>query len=95
MGPRDFCTKGKPSYKRGDDAIWYYPEFNEWMIGSIGSLGSSKRGVKTKNEFGGLTDENNNWEYFGKGQVMKEAQPDDINVQSTCKCIYSMDTGLS
>ena len=34
-------VNGKPSYKMGDDAIWYNGELNLWTIGSINKLGGN------------------------------------------------------
>ena len=79
---RSSDINGKPCYKKGDDAIWYYPELNEWMIGSISSLGSSRRGIKTKDKFGGLGDDRNTWEYWN-GDEWKTAGPNDITAKCT------------
>ena len=64
---RSSYVNGKPSFKMGEQAIWYNTEYNEWLIGSIDYLGQKIGQIYTKNEFGGLTNEQNVWKYFDNG----------------------------
>ena len=76
-------VNGKPSYKMGDDAIWYNERYKSWTIGSINELGGSTGvGIYAKDNFGGLTDEKNLWRYkFDNG--WKSAGTNDITVECT------------
>ena len=59
-------VNGKPSYKKDNHAIWYNGK-NAWMIGSIENLGTSIGSIYANNNFGGLTDEENEWKYQFNG----------------------------
>ena len=49
----------------GKNAIWYYPEYKDWLIGSIDYLGNNRGGILSKSnletEF--PYDEVNTWKY--------------------------------
>ena len=66
---------GKPSYKKDSYAIWYNGE-NSWMIGYIENHGTSIGSIYANNNFGGLTDEENEWKYQFFG--WKIAGNDDV-----------------
>ena len=67
-------------------AIWYNADINSWFIGLLDYLGSKNVSVLpslyTENEFEGLTDKRNKWNYFN-GSNWIPANPNGIAVQ--CK----------
>ena len=70
---------GKPSYRMGNQAIWYYHKSNKWIIGSFDKLGSgsSHAHIYARNNFAGLTDERNIWMYFDRTK-WKIAETNDV-----------------
>ena len=77
---RSTDVNGKPSYMKDDDAIWYDRK-DHWVIGSVKNLGDSVGGIKAKDDFEGLTDENNVWNYAD--DEWKPAGTNDITVECT------------
>ena len=49
QGPYQFYKNinGKPSWKSETNAIWYYPEYKDWMIGPFENIGTDIRGITT------------------------------------------------
>ena len=78
--------KYNPSWIIDSSAIWYNADIDSWFIGLLDYLGSKNASVwpslYTKNEFGGLTDKRNKWNYFNEINWI-QANPNDIAVQ--CK----------
>merc|ERR1711962_657911 len=72
---------GKPSYRSGDNYIWFNNEANAWIFGYIDDIGSLFGGVAAYDNFGGLTDEKNVW-FYSNGEGFKTAGTDDIIVTS-------------
>ena len=56
-------VNGKPSWKSGENAIWYAPVDNNWLIGYLNKLGEDDGEFYTSNDYGGLTDNRNIWKY--------------------------------
>ena len=90
---RSTDVNGKPSYKKDDDAIWYDRE-DRWVIGSIKYLGSTTGDIKAKDDFEGLTDENNVWKYYD-GNEWKPAGTNDITVECTSGTSKFLKTSLN
>ena len=70
-------VNGKPSYRMGNLAIWYYPNYNKWIIGHFDKLGIGSGHIYARNNFTGLTDEKNIWMYFDRTK-WKAAETNDI-----------------
>ena len=80
-------VNGKPSWKSGENAIWYmaYPN-GYWVIGYWNKLGTDYGKFYALNDYGGLTDNRNIWNYTpgtspGKGWI---AQSDSKDVIISC-----------
>ena len=78
---RSSDVNGKPSYRKDDKAIWYIKR-NQWLIGDLEDLGSAKGSIYAKNDFGGLTDEKNVWNYSYNKYTARAAR-NDITVECT------------
>ena len=54
------------SWKSEDQAIWFYPRFNDWAIGSLSDLGTNYRGIATFDDqvMGLFKVPNNKWMYW-------------------------------
>ena len=54
---------GKPSWTSEFQAIWFIPQWNQWLIGPIDSLGTTKRGIRSSQY---SKDPQNvvSWDYF-------------------------------
>ena len=87
-------VNGKPSWKSGENAIWYVG--NDWFIGYWNKLGEDDGEFYTSNDYGGLTDNRNIWNYTpgtspGKGWI---TQSDSKDVIISCsggkesKCVH-------
>ena len=82
---RSSDVNGKPSYRKDDKAIWYI-KCNQWLIGDLEDLGSTRGSIYAKDDFGGLTDEKNVWRYSNNGYSnngWKTAGKNDITVECT------------
>ena len=71
----------KPSYKKGDKAIWY-DGVNAWMIGAIDNLGSTTGSLYAIDDFGGLTDTKNVWNFVDNGE-WNTTKTNDITIECT------------
>ena len=76
---------GKPSWKSSTQAIWYYPEYKDWMIGPLSSIGTSLRGITSTGD--GEYDcplqvPKDKWKYWD-GSEWQEAGSNDVNFQCT------------
>ena len=56
-------VNGKPSWKSGENAIWFLPVQNNWMIGYWNKLGEDDGQFHASNDYGGLSDIHNIWKY--------------------------------
>ena len=82
---RSSDVNGKPSYRKDDKAIWYI-KCNQWLIGDLEDLGSTRGSIYAKDDFGGLTDEKNVWRYSNNGYSnsgWRTAGTNDITVECT------------
>ena len=49
----------------GSNAIWYYPDWNRWMIGHQSDLSTSMRGIQSNDGSGSVGPlQANNWWYY-------------------------------
>ena len=74
---------GKPSWKSGTEAIWYYPDFKEWAIGPLSDIGTSNRGISSK--YDGEYDcpqQVPEWSYWD-GTEWQNAGSNDVSLQCT------------
>ena len=55
-------VNGKPSWKSGENAIWCNPH-GSWMIGYWNKLGENDGEISASNDYGGISDIHNIWEY--------------------------------
>ena len=79
---RSSDINGKPCYRMGKQAIYYYPDSNQWKIGHIDKIGIGRCRMYAQNNFGGLTDEKNVWKYFDKTQKsIRTSESNDIVVK--------------
>ena len=77
---------GKPSWKSGTQAIWYYPDFNQWMIGPLSSIGTSNRGITSTGNMHDcpLQVPKDKWKYYikdGDGERWQYANSNDIIIE--------------
>ena len=56
-------VNGRPSWKSGENAIWYAPVGNNWVIGYWNKLGENDGEFFAPNNYEGLTDNRNVWRY--------------------------------
>ena len=80
---------GKPSWTLDPYAIWYSLEYG-WLIGDLDNIGQNIAEIYATDDYGGLDDINNQWNYYD-GSTWVAASPNDININCTCKnFIYKM-----
>ena len=60
---------GRPSYKMDGKAIWYLSNLNVWIIGHIENIGNRVGCFYTKDNFGGLCDSKNVWNFTNNTKV--------------------------
>ena len=75
-------VNGKPSYKMKERAIWHLSDDNHWMIGKIDNIGNDMGSFYAKDNFGGLCDSKNLWNFFtgDERDKWKIAEKNDIVV---------------
>ena len=61
-------VNGRPSYKMDERAIWYHPR-NLWIIGLIEHIGNKVGCFYTMDNFGGLCDSKNVWNFTDTTKV--------------------------
>ena len=87
-------VNGKPSWKSGENAIWYAPYgFRFWLIGYWKKLGENDGEFFALNEYGGLTDNRNVWKWHGNGSTwITPSDSNDVIVSSSggkeSKCVH-------
>ena len=74
---------GKSSWKYNDNAIWYLPNENNWLIGPSNWIGEDAAYIHASNTFEGLTDYRNQWKYWGGSSWKLSSDSEDVTV--TCK----------
>ena len=58
-------VNGKPSWKTATNAIWFYPEFEDWAIGPLNYIGTNRRWITSVLDNQDLFDvANNAWKYW-------------------------------
>ena len=77
-------TNGKPSWTLDPYAIWYSLEYG-WLIGDLADIGQNIAAIYALDNYGGLDDNNNQWNYHD-GSNWVAASPNDINIDCTSKC---------
>ena len=75
---------GKPSWKSDNYAIWYSLEYTGWLIGETFYTKDRKNTgmIYASNDFSGVTDNNNQWEYINGNSWNIPSDPNDIQI--TC-----------
>ena len=78
---------GTPSWKSATQAIWYYPDFNDWMIGPLSSIGTDFRGITSSGD--GEYDcpqqvPKDKWKYYD-GTEWQVVSSNDVSFQCTGK----------
>ena len=79
---------GKPSWKSATQAIWYYPDFKDWAIGSLSDIGTNFRGI-TSVDYNVENDcpqevPKDKWKYWD-GSEWQAASSNDVSFQCTSK----------
>ena len=77
-------VNGKPSWKNAAYAIWYVQTYNVWFIGSLSEIGNNNGFLLVTNDFSGITDNDNQWQYwslYGFGWIYPS---DPTDIQITC-----------
>ena len=54
---------GKPSWTSESQAIWFIPQWNQWAIGPIDSLGTTRTGILS-NHYGKDPQHVGSWDYY-------------------------------
>ena len=86
-------VNGRPSWKSGENAIWYEPVGNSWLIGYWKKLGEDAGEFFARNNYGGLTDNRNNWKYTIDGSPwITPFDSNDVIISSSggkeSKCVH-------
>ena len=86
-------VNGKPSWKSGENAIWYLSVLNIWMIGYRNKLGENDGEFFAQNNYGGLTDSRNVWKYtIDDSTWITPSDSNDVIISSSggkeSKCVH-------
>ena len=87
-------VNGKPSWKSGENAIWYAPVDNNWLIGYLNKLGEDDGEFFAPNNYGGLTDNRNVWNYYNNTDStwITPSDSNDVIISSSggkeSKCVH-------
>ena len=89
-------VNGRPSWKSGENAIWYGPVGNNWLIGYWKKLGENDGEFLAPNIYGGLTDNRNVWKYtsstYGDDSTwITPSDSNDVIISSSgkeSKCVH-------
>merc|ERR1712083_468235 len=73
----------KPSYIKGEKAIWYHPEREIWLVGHISEHGGNKGAFYASDNFGGLTDCKNQWFYWHENGWKKAGISNGLDIKCT------------
>ena len=73
-------VNGRDTWRKGTQAIWYYPNFTDWAIGALDSIGTNLRGIASAaNEDTELFNvPNNKWQYWDS--EWKQIENGDITI---------------
>ena len=85
-------VNGRPSWKSGENAIWCNPNGN-WMIGYWKKLGGNDGEFFAPNDYGGLTDNRNDWKYTVDDSTwLSPSDSNDVIISSPggkeSKCVH-------
>ena len=81
------AINGKPSWISGAQAIWYNPEFKDWMIGALPGNGTNFRGITCADNVEHECPQQvrkDHWEYYNGSDVPK-SYSNDVSIQCTGK----------
>ena len=78
-------VNGKPSWKSGENAIWFLPLKNNWLIGYWNKLGEDDGELYASNVYEKLTDNRNVWKYYDNTWIIPSDSSDVIISCSTGK----------
>ena len=73
-------TNGQTSWINGDYAIWYNSGY--WLVGNLAKIGVLDGNMFAVNDFHGLTDDENEWNYWDGSSWTSPIDPTDIQI--TC-----------
>ena len=76
-------VNGKPSWKSGENAIWYVPDGNNWLIGYLNKLGEDESEFFAPNNYGGLADNRNVWKYSDGSTWITPSDSNDVIISSS------------
>ena len=76
-------VNGKPSWKSGENAIWYVPDGNNWLIGYLNKLGEDESEFFAPNNYGGLADDRNVWKYSDGSTWITPSDSNDVIISSS------------
>ena len=76
-------VNGKPSWKSGENAIWYAPVDNNWLIGYLNKLGEDDGEFFAPNNYEGLTDNRNVWKYSDGSTWITPSDSNDVIISSS------------
>ena len=76
-------VNGKPSWKSGENAIWYAPVDNNWLIGYLNKLGEDDGEFFAPNNYGGLADNRNVWKYSDGSTWITPSDSNDVIISSS------------
>ena len=77
-------VNGRPSWISISQAIWYIPQFKNWAVGPLESLGTTNRGISSR--FYNEADDPKNikyWDYYKSGSGWISPEVNDIIIE--CK----------
>ena len=106
MYEKSRTVNGKPSWKSDINAIWFSTKTNDWIIGSLENIGTSRGGISSddnvvhfcpqqvpKDEW---TYFKNGWQEAGEGDVTFECQDKGRNISHmrgfVCKSLHGVFT---
>ena len=69
---------GKPSWTKSTYAIYY--RRGDWAIGPMESIGGEFAWIYARNDFSGLTDNDNAWTFYNGNSFTSPSDPKDIQV---------------
>ena len=69
------------------NAIWYYSEYDIWLIGGKEHIGTTMCGFYAYDTNGGMHDANNEWNYYD-GSNWTPAAANDIMINCTSNNIF-------
>ena len=80
------AINGKESWTSNSHAIWYSLEYG-WLIGDLDNIGENVCYIYANDDYGGLDDTNNQWNYHD-GSSWIPASANDIFINCTSKNFF-------